>query len=759
MKIGWKGAVALAAILAAAGAGSVRYGEWVASFADGNLRVDIPLDLTIQVPAAEIPTDIAGFAGVWAGDRVDGGPLPVALAVERVNSGGWASVVYAWGADQEKHARHGWFRRRGRIVAGHLHLAMPDGSELDASIGAGDRLLVRLTHANDWRSYALLTRVGASDLVDILASAGRRSEPLWQEIAVPERSAVGEAAGSTVTLRATLYRAGGAGRHPMVIFNPGSGDLLKPGDTVRDEAPARLFLSLGYGVVVPMRKGRGGSSGPLIEGRDFAGPPEPEVQIESGIEDIDAVVSFMRQQDYVDPDRIVVAGNQHGGLLAIAYAGRHPDKVAAAVDIAGGWWPQAYRDGRLDTEILAAAGSGMASRAGGVRTLWLYAESDARWPLPQAERNFAAFCAAGGSGRFIAFPDPSPPGIYRSQLFDWTAKWEDAVGDFLRAAATSVHRPEPPGVGVVLLDVSNPLEKGRLPVAVFYPSPIAEREIELGAETITAVDRAPIEAGRFPLVLISPFYGGDRFSQHDTAEALARAGFIVVTLTHPDEDADKPEQALAERALLGRPYDLRAALDAVLAEPLLAERVDRARIGVAGFGLGGFAALVLAGGRPDLARLPALCEARLDPGCGKPVEAPAQGLVPTRDGRIKGLVLLVPSPGYLFDDGGLRGVTVPVRLYRATGDRGPAAPYDAPRIRTLLSVPPDEVEIVGARASAFHAPCTPTQRETAPDGCIDPPGISRIALHARLDAEIAAFFERALPAADQAAPGDGVSGR
>src|SRR5262249_23095804 len=151
---------------------------------------------------ADTATDLAAFAGVWAGDRLDGGPLPVALAVESVNSGGWANVVYAWGADQEKHMRHGWLRRRGRIVDRHRQFRTPGGALIDAWIGGDGRLLMRLTQANDWRSYALLSHVEARDLATTLAIARRRASPLWEEISVPERSAVGDAAGRSLSLEA-----------------------------------------------------------------------------------------------------------------------------------------------------------------------------------------------------------------------------------------------------------------------------------------------------------------------------------------------------------------------------------------------------------------------------------------------------------------------------------------------------------------------------------------------------------------------------
>src|SRR5882672_946257 len=119
-KLGWKIVVVAIVALATLGTGLVRYGEWVAAFSDRNLRVDFPEDLALTPPGPDVPREIAAFAGIWGGDRWDGGAVPVGLAVERVGADGSASMVYAWGADQVEHSEHGSVRLRGRIAGGHL---------------------------------------------------------------------------------------------------------------------------------------------------------------------------------------------------------------------------------------------------------------------------------------------------------------------------------------------------------------------------------------------------------------------------------------------------------------------------------------------------------------------------------------------------------------------------------------------------------------------------------------------------------------
>ena len=51
-KLGWRSAVVAGIVVAALAPAVVRYGEWVAAFADANLRVGLPDDLALTPPDA-----------------------------------------------------------------------------------------------------------------------------------------------------------------------------------------------------------------------------------------------------------------------------------------------------------------------------------------------------------------------------------------------------------------------------------------------------------------------------------------------------------------------------------------------------------------------------------------------------------------------------------------------------------------------------------------------------------------------------------
>ena len=87
--------------------------------------------------------------------------------------------------------------------------------------------------------------------------------------------------------------------------------------------------------------------------------------------------------------------------------------------------------------------------------------------------------------------------------------------------------------------------------------------------TIRAVRNCGVTGKNLPLVLISHGMFEDRFSHHDTAEALADAGFAVVTFDHTqDSSRDIGGKSAADiSSFLARPVDVKRVLDFMLASP------------------------------------------------------------------------------------------------------------------------------------------------------------------------------------------------
>ena len=126
--------------------------------------------------------------------------------------------------------------------------------------------------------------------------------------------------------------------------------------------------------------------------------------------------------------------------------------------------------------------------------------------------------------------------------------------------------------------------------------------------------------------------------------ALARDGYLVIAVDHPGNNG-ADEMTLAGSMLSWlRADDLRAALAAVQADPILGPHVDPERLGVVGFSAGGYTALLAAGARPSLQRLLAFCTAHPDDGVCQPQQEAATHTMQARRAAAASPALAPGSP-------------------------------------------------------------------------------------------------------------------
>lgn len=271
-------------------------------------------------------------------------------------------------------------------------------------------------------------------------------------------------------------------------------------------------------------------------------------------------------------------------------------------------------------------------------------------------------------------------------------------------------------------------------------------------------DQPAIEAGFWvptdeaaeprPLIIISHGNGGDFRSHHDTAAALAKAGFVVVALTHTGDNWRDQSRATD---LVGRTRQLSVVIDYMTRDWSARAGIDATRIGAFGFSAGGFTVLAAAGGDPDLSRLADHC--RANPGfydcrlIGQHAETMKDGAAAPRlphDARIKALAVAAPALGFTFTKEGLSKVAQPVQLWQAGADQILPAPFYVEPVRDALPVAPEYRRVEGAAHFDFLPPCSPELAAAAPIICKPTPGFDRAAFHETLNREVVRFFKEQL---------------
>ncbi len=283
-----------------------------------------------------------------------------------------------------------------------------------------------------------------------------------------------------------------------------------------------------------------------------------------------------------------------------------------------------------------------------------------------------------------------------------------------------------------------------LHAAFWYPSQASAGLTHLAAtDQWLAVDAAV--AGRdLPLVAISPGTLG-KWSEHaDTAWALAKAGFVVVSATADDVGAAfklKPAD---------RSRQLSDMIDYALGRWQSRALAHSVEIGAFGFSLGGFGVLVDAGGRPEVGRIAPHCRAApAEWSCVMTaehrlgLEGPA---APTldwhHDARLKAMVVAAPALGYLFGANGLAAVDIPVQLWQAADDDVLAEPWNAQAVARDLPHSPEFHLVAGAAHADFTAPCSRLNTAGHPALCKDRSGFSRARFHRVFNAAVVGFFRR-----------------
>lgn len=315
------------------------------------------------------------------------------------------------------------------------------------------------------------------------------------------------------------------------------------------------------------------------------------------------------------------------------------------------------------------------------------------------------------------------------------------------AASGAVAEP----AGLRLWQIDMPHHGAPAGVSVWYPSAgggaltrFGENGVFHGVDVLSG---AQVLDGAHPIVLFSHGMGGTVRSQAWLASGLAERGAVVVAVDHPNSTWGDFDMRDGVKHWT-RAQDLSAALDALLAAPDFAGRIDPDRIMASGFSYGGWTALSLGGVTGNHAGIVATCEVHIDTmsACDMLLseDVQMQALDPElwnaryADARIDHVVAIDPGFVWGLEPPNVEGLAADTLMigFGSPDERMSATDFEKSGLRAHL--PQARVEQF---APGFHFTAMPLckpqgaailQAEQDDPVCTDPEGTDRAAVHAAI---------------------------
>lgn len=276
---------------------------------------------------------------------------------------------------------------------------------------------------------------------------------------------------------------------------------------------------------------------------------------------------------------------------------------------------------------------------------------------------------------------------------------------------------------------------------------------------------APLSDDRdqWPAVLLSHGTGGSADGMGWLGRRLAERGFIALAVSHHGNTSIEPYLPEGFSCWWERARDLSVLLDLLTADGPLAGHFDQNSVFAAGFSLGGYTVLCMAGALTDRdlfqiwrrTEAPEMDGPREFPDLEDQIKAlekssetfrqsVARHAQSYRDPRIRAVMAYAPAPTVrAFQPQSIAAITVPVALMTGAADID--APFDACTQWLADQNPSIAVtrldEPIGHYV--FLQEATETGKAAEPAICVDPPGVDRGAIHDSAAKAAVDLFEKA----------------
>jgi len=263
------------------------------------------------------------------------------------------------------------------------------------------------------------------------------------EIPVPETVRVNLKDYSTPIV-VQFFKPEGNGPFPLVVFLHGRAGTSEARANLKNPilpGHAAYWMRKGFAVMAPFRPGYGETGGPDMErsgnsitkdGRCIGDHQYQEVAANAA-RPIRELIDWAKTQSWVNPQKILLAGQSVGGLTAVALGANPPSGVLAYINFVGGTGGDPIRNpGRSCFPEVLTDLYGKYGKTTKIPNLWLYAENDEYWGSDAPVEWHKAFAASGGSGQFVM--TTPVPGRGGHSLLQWGGRlWADHTDPFVKS--------------------------------------------------------------------------------------------------------------------------------------------------------------------------------------------------------------------------------------------------------------------------------------------------------------------------------------
>jgi len=286
---------------------------------------------------------------------------------------------------------------------------------------------------------------------------------------------------------------------------------------------------------------------------------------------------------------------------------------------------------------------------------------------------------------------------------------------------------------------------------LWYPTDQKESPVNYGISAGSAATGAKPVGDGLPVVLLSHGSMGAASNYSWIAESLARHRYVVLGVSHFGESPVFGAQSVNPATVArfrDRTHDFNVALDWLLTKSRLAGAVDASRISAIGHSSGGATVLMLAGARFSASQISEYCAsgaAKVDKGCwyGMPsADAAARQLPEAAPRPIRAVVALDPAVGPGFVEDSVRNLKSALLVVGSV--ENDFLPYEAHAGRIAKAKPDAEVVRLdrGEGHFVYIDTCAANINVMGTSLCTDRAGVDRVAVHARLNADIEAFLSK-----------------